>query len=86
MSTVKTAVSIEQELFDWVEQTADHDGVSRSSIFSQALLTLRRVRESERLLNEYNTFYGKYGVSEEDKVVLPAVNRSASRILKADDW
>ncbi|MEP6756789.1 MAG: hypothetical protein ABJA67_14890 [Chthonomonadales bacterium] len=82
MSMVKTAVSIEKELFDWVDNTAEADGVSRSRLFVVAIEKYRKSRESERMSDQYNKFFEKYGQNPDDEIVLQGIKRAAKNVLQ----
>lgn len=59
MANVKTAVSIEERLFERAEALAREMRISRSRLFVLALEDYIRRRENQRLLKEINEAYGE---------------------------
>jgi len=57
MAHVKTAVSLEKELFDQVEALAGEMGITRSRLVVLALEDLLRRRQSQLLLEAINAAY-----------------------------
>lgn len=58
MANVKTAVSIDEPLFERAEALAREMRISRSRLFVLALEDYIRRRENQRLLKEINEAYG----------------------------
>ncbi len=58
MANVKTAISIEEPLFERAEALAREMRISRSRLFVLALEDYIRRRENQRLLKEINEAYG----------------------------
>ncbi len=69
MAHVKTAVSIEESLFEEAETWAAKMGISRSQFFSRAVADFVRQRENEELLERLNTAHAG-GLDEEDRELL----------------
>ncbi|MDQ7825176.1 MAG: ribbon-helix-helix protein, CopG family [Candidatus Eremiobacteraeota bacterium] len=57
MATIKTAISIEKDLFTRVEELAQVMHVSRSKVFQEALLAYLEKYENQQLLAELNRAY-----------------------------
>jgi len=57
MTSIKTAVSIQKELFDQAETLAHEMNVSRSRLFVLALEDYIRRYQNQRLLREINAAY-----------------------------
>lgn len=57
MAHVKTAISLEKELFERVEALADEMQVSRSHLVALALAEFLRRRENKRLQEQINAAY-----------------------------
>lgn len=83
MATIKTAVSLEQELFKWVEASAKKKNLSRSGFFAEALEAYRREQEDEALVAALDAAYAD-GLDDEEKAWLEASARSFAEI--ADEW
>jgi metal-responsive CopG/Arc/MetJ family transcriptional regulator len=62
MHTMKTAISVDDDLITEADRTAREMGVSRSRLFSLAIESYLRNREHERILEQLNRVYaGKAG-------------------------
>ena len=59
MATVKTAISIERDLFDAVEHFARQLHLSRSQVFSQAIQILVEKKRNLELLSRLNRAYAE---------------------------
>jgi metal-responsive CopG/Arc/MetJ family transcriptional regulator len=57
MHTMKTAISLEDELLLQADRTAREMGVSRSRLFSIALQAYLRKRRNREILNQLNKAY-----------------------------
>jgi len=65
MHTMKTAISVDDDLITEADRTAREMGVSRSRLFSLALESYLRNREHERILDQLNRVYaGKAGAAD----------------------
>ena len=81
MSTVKTAVSIEREIFDEVDNVARELNVSRSRVIGLALKEFLKRRQNQRLLEQINTAYNEEPQSEEEEAFLRFGRRDMQRVL-----
>ncbi len=59
MGYVKTAISIDQELFDQADELAKMLKIPRSQLFSNAIQEYLLRKESQRLLDDMNRAYDK---------------------------
>ena len=83
MAIVKTAISLDQELYAQVEELAASLKVSRSRVFALAAQDYLRRQENKQLLEQINAAYDDAPDPEEDKH-LKAAQKS---FLKAvDKW
>jgi metal-responsive CopG/Arc/MetJ family transcriptional regulator len=57
VNTMKTAISVDDDLIEEADRTAHEMGVSRSRLFSLALESYLRNREHERILEQLNRVY-----------------------------
>jgi metal-responsive CopG/Arc/MetJ family transcriptional regulator len=65
MHTMKTAISVDDDLITEADRTAREMKVSRSRLFSLALESYLRNREHERILEQLNRVYaGKAGAAD----------------------
>ncbi len=83
MAIVKTAISLDQELFAQVEELAASLKVSRSRVFALAAKDYLRRQENQRLLEQINAAYDETPDLEEQ-----ARLRSAQRLHRkvVDEW
>lgn len=65
MHTMKTAISVDDDLITEADRTAREMGVSRSRLFSLAIESYLRNREHERILEQLNRVYaGEAGAAD----------------------
>ena len=83
MSTVKTAISLEQSLFQRADQHAASLKISRSRVIALALEDYLHRQENLTLLEEINTAYDDAPDPDEERR-LKAAQRSFSKVL--DEW
>jgi metal-responsive CopG/Arc/MetJ family transcriptional regulator len=70
MHTMKTAISVDDDLITEADRTAREMGVSRSRLFSLAIESYLRNRERERILEQLNRVYaGESGVADKRMAV-----------------
>ena len=81
--TVKTAISIREDLFAEAEQLAKELGVSRSQVFAMALEDFIVRRRNRQLLEALNRAYADEPTDEE-QALLRAVRRVQREV--ADEW
>lgn len=68
MANVKTAISINQILFDQVNRIADELDVSRSHLFVMAVEEFILRYESQELLRQINRAYDDLSLAEDEQV------------------
>jgi len=84
MNTVKTAVSLDQELFTRAEELAQVLHLSRSELYSRALRTYLQHQENQVLLHRLNVAYGP-GEGDEDNQRLGAgMRRAYTRVARGE--
>ena len=81
--TVKTAISIREDLFAEAEQLAKELGVSRSQVFAMALEDFIVRRRNRQLLEALNRAYADEPTDEE-RALLQAMRRVQREV--ADEW
>ena len=67
-SSVKTAISMQKELFKEVNRVARELHVSRSKLFVMAVQDFIKKNESQQLLSQINKAFSDYPDSEENKI------------------
>lgn len=78
MTTIKTAISIDDQLFERVETLADEMQISRSRLFVLAIEEFLQRRQNQRLFEAINEVYGELPVAEE-RAVRQAMRRKHRR-------
>jgi len=81
--TVKTAISIREDLFAEAERLAKELGVSRSQVFAMALEEFIAQRQNRQLLDALNSAYADEP-TEEERALLRAMRRIQREV--ADEW
>jgi len=74
MSNVKTAISLQAELFDQAEQIAREMNISRSRLFTLALEEFVTRQRNRKLLEQLNTAYND-GLDEDEQLILEKMRR-----------
>jgi predicted transcriptional regulator len=83
LANVKTAVSIEEPLFERAEELAREMNVSRSRLYEMALEDFIRQQESKKILRELDEVYAEEDVKESR---LREMVRPTHRRLLEDEW
>ena len=84
MPTVKTAISVEQELFTQVEELATYMKLSRSRVFTLAMRDFLQRQKNQLLLEQLNEAYSDKPDSEDEKWLSHA--RQSFRRLVEGEW
>lgn len=85
MSTVKTAVSIEKNLFEKAEALAHARGIPRSQVFAQALEEyLERVEKADLVQRIKAAYSG--ALDDEDKAFLQSSAQQMGQLLEDEEW
>lgn len=84
MSTIKTAVSLQESLFDRAEKLARRMQVSRSRLFAMALEDFIRRWENETLLDDINLAYDEAS-ARDDSPPTGVIRRHMRRMIQ-DKW
>jgi len=85
MPGVKTAISIDESLFNQVKQLASDMHVSRSRLFTLAVKDLLHKQENKKLLAQLNTAYSD-SPSEEEKAISKAMHKRRRKIVEQESW
>ena len=85
MAGVKTAISLDENLFNQVSRLADDMHVSRSKLFALAVKDFLKKQESNKLLAQLNAAYGD-SPSEEETAISKAMRRKQRRIAGRESW
>ncbi len=79
--SVKTAISIPDELFESAERFAHRQGMSRSELYATALRHYLQEHRNEDVTERLDEIYGT-----EDGALDPAIARLQARSLPKDTW
>jgi metal-responsive CopG/Arc/MetJ family transcriptional regulator len=77
---MKTAISIEDDLFKQAEEAAKELGLSRSALFSQAVEEFIRTHMPSEITKKYNEVYSETLATDEE------LNRIAYDVLSKAEW
>jgi metal-responsive CopG/Arc/MetJ family transcriptional regulator len=80
---VKTAISLERELFEQSEATAQEMGLSRSGLFAAALRDFLDRRENAQLARDLKEAYSD-GLDEDERRQIRAASDSFRRLVERD--
>lgn len=78
---MKTAISINKELFEAAEEFARERGMSRSELYATALRHYLAERRGERITERLDEIYGA-----EPGSLDPAISHLQANSLPKDDW
>jgi len=84
MSTVKTAISLDEETYQEVERLTRELNVSRSRLVALALEEFLRRHQNQRLLQEINAAYDESS-REEDVDLVHATRRHRRRVIEREE-
>ncbi|HEY3413647.1 MAG TPA: CopG family transcriptional regulator [Armatimonadota bacterium] len=84
MPAVKTAISVDRELFEAMEELASRRKVSRSRLFAEAAQELVRKDRNQRLLEQINATCGE-GPDEEEKAFMRRATALAAERLRREE-
>ncbi len=85
MSTVKTAISLEEGLFRQAEELAHELQVSRSRLVALALEQLIHDYETKRLVEKLNEVYAT-GPDEEERLWAERMGKLYAETLEEEEW
>ena len=83
MATVKTAVSIDESLFERAEALADELGIPQSRVFAMALEQFLEQYDSRKILEQLNTVYAEAAPVDEKEA---AARRAKHREIVEGTW
>jgi len=90
LATVKTAISMQQPLFDEVNELANELKVSRSKLFVLAIEEFIKKNENKKLLAQINQAYADSAVDVEavdmDKQQSIAMKKKQRQMLEHEAW
>jgi metal-responsive CopG/Arc/MetJ family transcriptional regulator len=85
MSTVKTAISLDEELFHKATRAARKQRLSRSRFMARALEEYFQRQENQELLERINASYSG-DTDDGDRAVLESARHRMGKRLKQDRW
>ncbi len=84
-TSVKTAISIQKELFQEVNKLAEELHVSRSKLFVLAVRDFIKKNENKKIISQINKAYGEYPDSVEESLH-DAMRQKQARNLESEPW
>jgi metal-responsive CopG/Arc/MetJ family transcriptional regulator len=85
MTTIKTAVSLEQNLFKQVEEVAGEMQVSRSRFFALAIEAYIERYETQKLVMALNEAYA-HGLTQEEQQDMQAMQSLETELWEDEGW
>lgn len=85
MTTIKTAVSIEESLFNQADELAEELQVSRSRLVSLALSAFIEQYETQKIIDKLNEVYAG-GPVQEDEEWLEAARQTYLEVIGDEQW
>ena len=85
MTNVKTAISIQEALFEQVENMAQEMNISRSRVFAMAVEEFFRMRQNQQLLAALNEAYGDDTLTSEDEQYMKWTKQTHRKVV-AEEW
>ena len=86
MSSVKTAISLNEDLFRKAESARKQMKMSRSKLVGQALSEFLERREDKHILDQINEAYAKQPETPEELDFLRKASRSLGRTIEDEKW
>jgi predicted transcriptional regulator len=85
MPGVKTAISLNEELFLKVNQLAEYLHISRSKVFTLAVQDYVKKQENQALLARLNEAYANSPADEERKIA-KSMRRKQKKLIERESW
>jgi metal-responsive CopG/Arc/MetJ family transcriptional regulator len=85
MPGVKTAISLDEKLFDKVNKLANELHVSRSRLFTLAVKDYLKKQENQTLLAQLNDAYADHP-DEEERKISSAMKSKHGKIMEQEPW
>ncbi|MCH8838136.1 MAG: CopG family transcriptional regulator [Candidatus Marinimicrobia bacterium] len=85
MATVKTAISVPEDLFEALKNTAKEMNLSRSGVFTLAVREFLQARENRRMLEQLNQVYGEEP-DDEERELAKAMKARLGRLIEREEW
>ena len=85
MAGVKTAISLDEELFDKINKLAHELHVSRSRLFTIAVEDYLKKQENQSLLAQLNSAYSAQPDDDERKISQSMRDKHA-RMIERESW
>jgi len=85
MPGVKTAISLDEKLFDKVNKLANELHVSRSRLFTLAVKDYLQKQENQTLLAQLNDAYADHP-DEEERKISSSMKAKHGKIMEQEPW
>lgn len=85
MPGVKTAISLDEKLFDKVNKLANELHVSRSRLFTLAVKDYLQKQENQTLLTQLNDAYADHP-DKEERTISASMKAKHGKIMEQEPW
>ena len=85
MASIKTAISMQEDLFSELQAAAEEMNLSRSQVFALAVKEFLWQRESRRMQEQLEEVYGD-GPDEEELNLAKAMKARLRRLIEREEW
>jgi metal-responsive CopG/Arc/MetJ family transcriptional regulator len=85
-TSIKTAISIQQDLFDAINQLAQELHISRSKLFMLAVEDFIAKNKNRQLLAQINAAYDDAAPDAEETQIQTAMKQKQARCLETEAW
>lgn len=85
-ASIKTAISIQQDLFDTINQLAEELHVSRSRLFVMAMEDFIEKNKSRKLLAQINAAFSDAIPDADEEQVQALMRKKQAKNLETETW
>ena len=85
MGSIKTAISLDENLLKHVDKLSEEMQISRSRLFTLAMNEYLKKQENQALLARLNQAYAD-GHSEEEGMLMQSMKDKHSRMIDQESW
>ncbi len=85
MAGVKTAISLNEELFLKINKLANNLHISRSKVFTLAVQDYVKKQENQALLTRLNEAYKDFP-EEEERRILKSMRGKQKKLIEKESW
>ena len=86
MSTVKTAISIDESVYNEAEELAASTGGSRRAFYSTAIKSYIVACKRRMIKEEYDRYYAEHGDDDDDAKLVAGMKTKRRNIVEPEAW